>query len=201
MTDPQLRRHGLESFLASVPKDAESSPGVTIEVVPPLGHINLRGDPNDTAFLSAAAGVLGEKLPLATNTMTRAVRRIYWLGPDEWLIVTVMEETTGLLLQLRGSLAGKHASVTEVSGGQVALRLAGPKARDVLAKGCSLDFHPNRFKAGDCAQTALAKANVLIGLVDSEPTYEIIVRRSFADYLARWLRRAAREYSVGFAAP
>ncbi len=76
------------------------------------------------------------------------------------------------------------------------MRLAGARARDVLAKGCTIDFHPQVFQAGQCAQTALAKANVLIGLLDASPTYEIIVRRSFADYLERWLRHAAREYSA-----
>ncbi|MFQ6005323.1 MAG: sarcosine oxidase subunit gamma [Woeseia sp.] len=200
MTESQLRRHGLESFLASVPNDAGSNPGVTIEVLPPLGHLNLRGDPKNEGFLTAAADVLGETLPLAANTMSHGVRRIYWLGPDEWLIVTVVEETVGLLVQFRSSLSGQHASVTDVSGGQVALRLAGPYARNVLAKGCTLDFHRDRFETGDCAQTGLAKATVLIGLLDSEPTYEIIVRRTFADYLARWLRRASREYSVNFSA-
>ncbi len=167
-----------------------------IEALPPLGHINLRGDPQDDKFLSAAADALGEQLPLAANTMLSGGHRIYWLGPDEWLIVTALRDTAGLLDTLRGALAAQRAAITEVSGGQVVMRLAGARARDVLAKGCTIDFHPQVFQAGHCAQTALAKANVLIGLLDASPTYEIIVRRSFADYLERWLRHAARENSA-----
>ena len=188
MTEHDDRRHGLERFLASLPRHADGT--VEIEVLPPLGQINLRGDPGSVS--SVASQLLGEELPLTANTMRIGVRRVYWLGPDEWLIVTVAEETAGLLAQLRDAL--QQASLTDVSGGQVALRISGPNARDVLEMGCTLDFHPSEFKVGDCAQTGLAKATVLIGLIDNEPTYEILVRRSFADYLARWLRRSAGEY-------
>ena len=76
------------------------------------------------------------------------------------------------------------------------MQLSGSGARDVLCKGCTLDFRPRTLKVGSCAQSALAKANVLIGLLDKRPTFELIVRRSFAEYLALWLRHAAREYSV-----
>ena len=40
----------------------------------------------------------------------------------------------------------------------------------------------------------LAKAPILIRQVDATPSFEIIVRRSFADYLWLWLEDAASEY-------
>ena len=43
-----------------------------------------------------------------------------------------------------------------------------------------------------------AMANLLIGLVDDHPTFEIVVRRSFAEYLAFWFKHAAGEYRVRF---
>ena len=198
MTEPQSRRHGLESFLASLPQDAGSAAGVTIQLLPELGHINLRGDPKNAEFVAAANAALGQELPVSANTMTSGDYRIFWLGPDEWLIVTLAADTLGLLRRLRESSSRQHASVTDVSGGQIALRLAGPGVRDVLAKGCTLDFHPDKFIVGACAQSGLAKANVLIGLVDDQAAYEIVVRRSFAEYLVHWLRHAAREYGVNF---
>jgi sarcosine oxidase subunit gamma len=60
-----------------------------------------------------------------------------------------------------------------------------------LAKGCTLDFHPRVFRPGTCAQSGLAKANVLIRLGDDPDSFDVVVRRSFADYLLRWLRHAA----------
>ena len=125
-------------------------------------------------------------------------QRIYWLGPNEWLVVCRISDGPDLMAGLRESLSGQHASVTDVTGGQIAMQLSGTGVRDVLAKGCTLDFHPDIFTVGNCAQSGLAKANVLIGLVDDQPTFEIVVRRSFAEYLALWLRHAAGEYRVSF---
>ena len=79
--------------------------------------------------------------------------------------------------------------------------MTGPNARDVLAKGCPLDLHPSVFRPGDCAQTLLAKANVTLRCVDDAPSYELTVRRSFADYAAPWLQDAALEYGCAVVAP
>jgi sarcosine oxidase subunit gamma len=54
---------------------------------------------------------------------------------------------------------------------------------------------------GACAQSGLAKASMLIGRIDdAEPVFEIIVRRSFADYVLRWLNHAAADFGVEFSA-
>jgi sarcosine oxidase subunit gamma len=198
MTKLQSRRHGLESFLALAPHDVGGDAGVIARILPELGHINLRGNPKYAGFVAAASATLGQELPVSANTMTTGSHRIFWLGADEWLIVTSIVDPLSLVVRLRESFLGQHASVTDVSGGQITLRLAGPSVRDVLAKGCTLDFHPDKFKVGACAQSGLAKANVLIGLVDDQPAYEIIVRRSFAEYVLLWLRHAASEYGVNF---
>ena len=54
-----------------------------------------------------------------------------------------------------------------------------------------------QLPTGACAQTGLAKASMLIACLDEqEPLFEIIVRRSFADYVIRWLKNAARPGAV-----
>ncbi len=194
----QERRHGLESFLASCPANEDGAVGVDIRLQPHLGHVNLRGDPDNADFIAAARSALEQELPVTPNTMGTGTHHIYWLGPNEWLVVCNISDRPDLMAGLRESLSGLHASVTDVTGGQIAIQLSGPGVRDVLAKGCTLDFHPDTFKAGSCAQSGLAKANVLISLVDDHPTFEIVVRRSLAEYLALWLRQAAGEYRVRF---
>ena len=198
MTEIPERRHGLESFLASSPANEDGAAGVDIRLQPDLGHVNLRGDPDNADFIAAAESALEQELPMTPNTMGTGAHRIYWLGPNEWLVVCNISDGPDLMARLRESLSGLHASVTDVTGGQIAMQLCGPGVRDVLAKGCTLDFHPDIFAAGSCGQSGLAKANVLIGLLDDHPTFEIVVRRSFADYLALWFRHAAREYRVRF---
>lgn len=92
-------------------------------------------------------------------------------------------------------------AATVVSGGQTVVRLAGSKVCDVLAKGCTLDFHPRVFKPGDCAQSTLGKAPITIRQIDEAPAYDIVVRRSFADYLWLWLQDGAKEYGLAVIAP
>lgn len=157
-----------------------------------LGHINLRGNADDADFVDGVASVLGQRLPVEANTLTLSEHRIYWLGPDEWQIVTAPGRVAGLVTQLEDKLSGQHIAINDMNGGQVALHLAGSDVPDLLASGCTLDLQPSNFAVGDCAQTGLAKANVLVGHIDAGPLYEIIVRRSFSEYLLRWLRQSIR---------
>ncbi len=57
----------------------------------------------------------------------------------------------------------------------------------MLAQGCSLDL--DRLAPGGCAQTLLARAQVLLYRVDAG-TFGILVRPSFTPYLREWLQDA-----------
>lgn len=128
-----------------------------------------------------------------------------WLGPDEWLVTTSGTEDAGgtgdagLLARLDGALTGHRASVVDVSDGRTVIVLRGARARDVLAKGCSLDLHPRQFRPGRCAQTLLARAGVLIHQTDPDPVYDIHVDRSYAQYLWTWFEDAAAEFGFAIA--
>ena len=154
-----------------------------------LGHINLRGDSRDDTFIDAVAKVLGQRLPREPNTVSIADHRVYWLGPNEWQIVVEDGRADELANGLEDAFVDRHVAVNNLSGGQVALHLTGTAVPDLLAPACTLDLHPTVFGVGECAQSGLAKANVLIGYIDATPVYEIIVRRSFSEYLLRWLRQ------------
>ncbi len=102
---------------------------------------------------------------------------------------TGAEEAGALCGELEAALAGQHAAINDISGGQAAFRLRGPEARTMLSKGCTLDLHPQEFAPGQCARTGLARATVLLACIDEAPTFTLIVGRSLADYLCRWLAR------------
>ncbi len=156
------------------------------------GHINLRGSTNDAAFLAAVLSVLDLELPLEPNTVTSNGSLVaYWLGPDEWLLVMPGEREREIAQALRAALGESFAAVTVLSGGQTIVLLEGSLVRDVLARGCTLDLHPRAFGPGRCAQTLLGKAPVLIHQIDDTPRFELIVRRSFANYLGMWLHANA----------
>lgn len=170
--------------------------GVQLQESPFQGHLNLRGRPDNHAFVSAVTRVLGAEPPLQANTFVVAGElTIYWLGPDEWLIVTPPGQQATLATTLGEALQGVFSSITDVSSGQTIISVSGADARALLEKGCPIDLHPREFASGDCAQTHLAKAPVLISAVDDTQGYELIVRRSFADYLGLWLLDATVEFA------
>jgi sarcosine oxidase, subunit gamma len=157
---------------------------------PFLGHINLRGDAAEVSFADAVARILGVALPLDPNTTSDSgARTACWLCPGEWLIICPGEDEQPLAERLGEVLRFHFASVVQLSGGQTVFRLEGEGARELLAKGCPLDLHPRVFEIGRCAQTHLAKAPVL--LLPIPGGIDLIVRRSFADYLWQWLEAAA----------
>jgi sarcosine oxidase subunit gamma len=164
---------------------------------PFLGHLDLRGSPREPAFLTAAERALGIHLPLEPNTVAESASVIaLWLGPDEWWVLTAPDREADVERALRQALAGIVSAVTDVSGGHTVVRVQGERARDVLQKGCGLDLDPRTFGPGRCASTNFAKAAVVIRSLDDSRCYELIVRRSFAEYTALWLRDAAVQYGV-----
>lgn len=186
---------GRESpLVACHPMDVAGANGpVVFSERPCLTHLNLRGDLEDAAFAEAVANVIGFALPAQPNTVNEGKACVAcWLGPNEWLLIA--EEEQSLVQGLHQALSDLFAAVTDVSSGQTIIRISGPCARDVMAKGCTLDLHPRVFGAGQCAQSGLAKTNVLIRFVDDTPAFDIVVRRSFAEYLWVWLEDAAKEY-------
>lgn len=197
MTEPAQRRHGLEPLLIGRKEDRKA--GIDMRIRHDLGHIDLRGNPDDLQFMSAVEAVLGQSLPTKPNTFVDGECRIYWLGPDEWLILAPALGTSALGDELEQSLEEVHTAINLLDGGQLAIELSGPDCRDVFARGCTLDFHPAVFQPGNCAQSGLAKANVLIGCIQSD-RFEVVVRRSFAEYLLQWLAHAAGEYGVNISA-
>jgi sarcosine oxidase subunit gamma len=202
MSDPILRESPLARFnLAARATHSPGNAGVIARERAFLGHINLRGNAQDPRFVGAVSEVLGDGLPVVANTVTDVQgSTMYWLGPDEWLIVTPGERKAAIESELRQRLTGLRVAVTDVSGGQTVLQLRGSRIRDVLAKGCPIDLHPRAFRIGQCAQSHLAKAPILIGQIENQPYFEIIIRRSFADYLWSWLAGAAAEYGLEVAA-
>jgi sarcosine oxidase subunit gamma len=165
--------------------EAASSEAVALREVPFLAQVNVRAD-------AAAARALG--LPLEPNTTrTDGERTTLWLGPDEWLVVGPDGDAPAIERALLDG--GGWVTTVDVSANRTAIELTGPSVRDLLAAGCSLDLHPRAFAPGRCAQTMLARAQVLLEARDPD-TFRVHVRGSFAVYLATWLADATDSRNV-----
>lgn len=149
---------------------------VTVAEVPFLAQINLR-----TADLA---------VPDLGRSTTDGDVDVLRLGPDEFLVVG----PPGSEQELLAAYAGPGASVVDVSAQRTTLDLGGPGAGELLAFGCSLDLHPRVFAVGDCAQTVLAQAPVVVQRRESG--FRVLVRASFAAHLVAWIIDASREITA-----
>jgi sarcosine oxidase subunit gamma len=155
-------------------------------------QVNLRLDPD--LLGPKVRPVLGCNLPLAANTWNAGDDcSVLWLGPDEWLVVAPDGRDETLCAELRAALSGAHHSVVDISANRAIIEIAGSDARLALAKGCPIDLHGSAFKPPQCAQTLLAKSQMILQCVDAQPVFRVFVRASFAPYVAEWLLDAAAE--------
>jgi len=113
---------------------------------------------------------------------------LMWAGPEQWLARSTDRAMAARLVdELRGL-----AAVSDQSDGRAILRIAGPRARETLAKGCPIDLHPRAFRRDDAALTVIAHIGVQLWQVDETPTYELLVAASMAGSFWRWLSASAR---------
>ncbi|UGS37051.1 sarcosine oxidase subunit gamma [Capillimicrobium parvum] len=192
MADP-IRRTPLHRMRARLEAAREAPGAIRLAEVPWLTQLTLRLAPGGDAA-SAAAAVLGTRLPAPGAAHSSAEIDVLWLGPDEWLVVAGDGEGDRVAQRLAAAVADAHASIVDLSAQRTVIELAGAAARDVLAKGCRLDLHPRAFAAGSCASTELARAGVILHQRSDEPLYRVFVRATFAEYLAEWLLDASAEY-------
>ena len=181
-----------QSPLVQIKLDEPRAGAPRIEEKPFQGFINLRGRSGNTGFQAATLKLLGCEPPSVPNTVIDSGDyRIYWLGPDEWLIMTPAGQQDELKAKLHKALTGVFSSVVDNTSGLTTLHITGDNAAALLATDCPLDLHAREFKAGQCAQTRLAKATMTLSPLPDEAGFEVIIRRSFADYLLAWLQDAA----------
>ncbi|MBD1552200.1 sarcosine oxidase subunit gamma [Pseudomonas typographi] len=175
-----------------------NNPGVTLRERKLLGHLTLRGEAHDSAFSGGVHKALGLELPVALGVVSQGELSLQWMGPDEWLLICPRGQEFALEQQLREALAGLHIQVVNVSGGQTLLELSGPSVRQVLMKSTSYDVHPDNFPVGKAVSTVFAKSQLIIRHM-AEDTWELVIRRSFADYWWLWLQDASAEYGLAIA--
>lgn len=161
--------------------------------------VNVRGNPDDAAFVCVIRNAMNIALPTCPNTTVESgTHCALWLGPDEWMLRAKQHTSDDLATRLEHALGGIVAAVTDQSSAYCVLQLRGPQTRELLAKGCPLDLHPRVFGRDQCAQSHYFKTSFLLRCLDSAEggTWEFIVRRSFADYAVRMLVDGMQEYAL-----
>jgi sarcosine oxidase, subunit gamma len=180
MVEHAIRRGPLDDYCSAF--GALSTAGLHIAVVPQPAQINLRGQPSDLAAAVAEAcdGVM--LAPEVNDAVTNGAWHCLGLGPDEWLLVGPTDTGPEIAARLTGKLSAHHASVVDVSSNRVALDISGPRALALFASLTSFDMAT--LTPGRCAQTMLAKGQVIMQSGTDPETVRVFVRTSFARYLA-----------------
>lgn len=142
---------------------------------------------------AAVQGAYGVALPETPQRVAlgEGIQAV-WAGPEQWLLVADRGTNRDLSAELAPKLRGL-AAVTDQSDARAVVRVSGPRARDVLAKGLPIDLHPRAFPADGAAITHASHIGVILWQVDETPTYDLAMFRSFADSFASWLRHAAHD--------
>ena len=134
-------------------------------------------------------------LPLTPHRSEAGGVAFVWAGPGHWLATAEGEAGHRFEARLRTTLAGL-ASVSDQSDGRAVLHIAGPRARDTLAKGLPVDLDPSVMQPGGALVSAIAHIGVHLWQLDAMPTYECAVSRSYAQSFWHWLEACAAEYGL-----
>jgi sarcosine oxidase subunit gamma len=174
---------------------ATSSKAFRMTERPFLELVNVRGDTRDAAFVRAVETVIGCRPPEKPNTTAQGNGYdMLWLGPDEWLVRSATAhdaaQTAPLQAKLIAAFKGVFASAVDIGSGYTVLEISGTRTREVLSRGCPLDLHPKLFGKGQCAQSHYFKSSLTL-LPIGDDSFELVVRRSFADYFVKMMLDAA----------
>jgi sarcosine oxidase, subunit gamma len=111
------------------------------------------------------------------------------------MLICPREQRAALQQALQAALVGIHSQVIDNSGGYTSVLLQGKQATDALQHCIVYNLHalmPNKVVG-----TTFGKASIILYRLDDG--FCLVLRRSFADYIWRYLERAAQPYDFGIA--
>jgi heterotetrameric sarcosine oxidase gamma subunit len=168
-------------------------PGVTLSVRHPMSIvtiITLKGQAE--ALGKAIEAAYKCRLPGVGASTGKGAMSFHWCGADQYYAIAEGKTEGELYRELKARLEGL-ASCSDQSHGRIILRIAGPKARALLAKGTPIDLHPTVFGPGKSAVTQMAHVGVHLAQTDAD-VFELSVFRGFSENFWEWLTEQAEEY-------
>lgn len=118
------------------------------------------------------------------------------IGHGQWLALrSGSEDGFAFETELRARLAA-CASISDQTDARVTIRVAGPRARDTLAKLLPVDLDDRAFSAGSVASSVCGHISATVMRPDQSPIFDIFVSRSYAESLWRAIVHAGAEFGV-----
>ena len=135
---------------------------------------------------------MGKAKAVAEALETLKGASVQWAGPDQYFVLAEGRGEGALYAQVK-ALLGNGGSVSDQSHGRAVIRITGPKARNVLAKGTPVDLYPDEFPVGKSALTQMAHVGVHLTRV-ADDAYDLSVFRGFAESFWEWITGQAEEF-------
>ncbi|UVK36430.1 sarcosine oxidase subunit gamma [Mesorhizobium sp. AR10] len=171
--------HGVEVILS------ETRPGSILQLAAWSGE--------EKKLMAGIRTVTGLTLPDgAGGGSTDSVRSVFGFAPGKF---TVVDEAEGLASAFAKVVTPAIGTITDLSHGRTAIRIAGPKAEWVLAKFFAIDFALPAFPIGAGRSTTHHDIFAQIQRTDADQ-FDIYVFRSFARSFWKALCHASEE--VGY---
>ncbi len=128
----------------------------------------------------------GAALPSRVGaTVAAGELRVLCIGPGEWFLVSDTDSAATILESTETDAHG--FCVVDLSDATAVVEVRGSTVRELLTKGCGLDFDEAGFPVGHCARTRFAQIQLFIDCPLQTDVFELYVARSYLSYLLAWL--------------
>ena len=116
--------------------------------------------------------------------------RILWSAPSTWLVISRRENIAEIIKEKCNS---DNFAITDISHSRAIIQIKGFQAKDILKKGCPLNF--NEFENNNCAGTVFHGINIVVDFVSNNPdTFNLLTLRSFGESFYHHITDAALEF-------
>ena len=116
--------------------------------------------------------------------------RILWSAPSTWLVISRRENIVEII---KDKCNSDNFAITDISHSRAIIQIKGLQAKDILKKGCPLNF--NEFENNNCAGTVFHGINIVVDFVGSNPdTFNLLTLRSFGESFYHHITDAALEF-------
>jgi len=123
---------------------------------------------------------------VSTNKETR----ILWNAPGTWLVIS---SKGNIVETIKEKCNSDNFAITDISHSRAIIQIKGPQAKDILKKGCPLNF--NEFENNNCAGTVFHGIKIVVDFVDNNPdTFNLLTLRSFGESFYHHITDAALEF-------
>ena len=127
---------------------------------------------------------------LSSKVSSNKDTRILWSAPNTWLVVSKKKD---IIKTIKKKCSNEDFAITDISHSRSTIQIKGPKAKEVLKKGCPINF--NEFEKNNCAGSIFHGINIVIDCIENNPqTFNLITLRSFGESFYHHITDASLEF-------